>query len=69
MDNSVVQCDAVVIKLLSDPKGLDDLGRDMVKTICEVGGKVMNVYVQHPVDNSMITVGYKFTLYLKSNKP
>lgn len=49
-----------VIELLQDPAELDDLGRDMVKTRCKVDGEecVANVYIQHPVDNRLIEVGY-----------
>jgi hypothetical protein len=49
-----------VIELLQDPAELDDLGRDMVKTRCLRDGKPCdaNVYIQHPVDNRLIEVGY-----------
>ena len=56
--------EAVVVEMLQKAEDLDDLGRDMVKTKCSVNGKVMNVYVQHPVDNVMIDVGYTFMLPL-----
>lgn len=51
-----------VIELLQNPADLDDMGRDMVKTRCLLDGKPLdaNVYVQHPVDNALITVGYVF---------
>ncbi len=57
--------EATVIKMLQLATELDNFGRDMVKTVCSVNGKEINVYVQHPVDNSFIGVGYKFMLPLK----
>lgn len=58
--------EAVVVEMLQKAEDLDDLGRDMVKTKCLVNGTVLNVYVQHPVDNVMIDVGYKFMIPLNT---
>lgn len=53
-----------VIELLQDVEDLDEYGRDMVKTRCSVNGteKTMVVFVQHPQDNLMLAVGYKFEI-------
>lgn len=53
---------AKVIALLQSNEDLDDMGRDMVKTRCQVGDKVVTVYVQHPWDNRLIDVGYEFEM-------
>lgn len=53
---------AIVVELLQDPNDFDDFGRDMVKTRCQVGDKVVTVYVQHPQDNRKIAVGYVFEM-------
>jgi hypothetical protein len=49
-----------VIKLLQANDELDNFGRDMVKTLCLVEGEEKVVYMQHPVDNRQIDVGYTF---------
>ena len=53
-----------VIELLQDPADLDDWGRDMVKCRCLVDGADFDgfVYLQHPVDNRLISVGYVWEL-------
>ena len=53
---------AKVIELLQSNEELDDMGRDMVKTKCEVDSRVFIVYVQHPIDNRLIDVGYTFEM-------
>jgi hypothetical protein len=53
---------ARVIELLQSNEELDDWGRDMVKTRCDHDGKVLIVYVQHPIDNRLIDVGYAFEM-------
>jgi hypothetical protein len=53
---------AIIVELLQDTSELDDFGRDMVKTKCDVDGVVRVVYVQHPTDNRLLDVGYKFDI-------
>lgn len=53
---------AKVVELLQSNEELDDWGRDMVKTKCDVGGTIRIVYVQHPVDNRLLDVGYEFEM-------
>jgi hypothetical protein len=52
----------VVIEMLQNPEDFDDFGRDMCKTRCTLDGVVVNgvVYIQHPFDNRLITVGYEY---------
>lgn len=59
--SSVQRTDALLAKMQSN-EVLDDMGRDMVKTRCQVGDRVVTVYVQHPWDNRLIDVGYTFDM-------
>jgi len=54
-----------VLELLQPNDELDDFGRDMVKTRCIANNVLRVVYVQHPIDNRLIDVGYTFDVPTK----